>query len=38
MPLGTFSAARMRADLNARTVRLEGRARLRITQGSVRGR
>jgi lipopolysaccharide export system protein LptC len=38
MPLGTFSANTMRADLNARTVRLEGRARLRITQGSVRGR
>lgn len=38
MPLGTFSANRMRADLNARTVRLEGRARLRITQGRVRGR
>lgn len=37
MPLGTFSANRMRADLNARTVRLEGRARLRITQGRVRG-
>ncbi len=37
MPLGTFSANRMRADLNARTVRLDGRARLRITQGRVRG-
>lgn len=37
MPLGTFSANRMRADLNAQTVRLEGRARLRITQGRVRG-
>ena len=38
MPLGTFSANSMRADLNARTVRLEGRARLRITQGRARGR
>ena len=37
MPLGTFSANRMRADLNARTVRLDGRARLRIVQGRVRG-
>lgn len=33
MPLGTFSANRMTADLEARTVRLEGRARLRIVQG-----
>jgi lipopolysaccharide export system protein LptC len=38
MPLGTFSAASMRADLNARIVRLEGRARLRIVQGTARGR
>ena len=38
MPIGTFSGARMAADLNARTVRLEGRARLRIVQGGVRGR
>lgn len=32
MPLGTFSAGTMRADLQARTVTLEGRARLRIVQ------
>ncbi len=38
MPLGTFSANSMRADLNTRTVLLDGRARLRITQGRVRGR
>jgi lipopolysaccharide export system protein LptC len=38
MPLGTFSAGSMRADLNARTVALEGRARLRIVQGAARGR
>jgi lipopolysaccharide export system protein LptC len=38
MPLGTFSAGSMRADLNARTVALEGRARLRIVQGGARGR
>lgn len=38
MPLGTFSGGRMTADLNARTVRLEGRARLRIVQGGARGR
>lgn len=37
MPLGTFSGGRMVADLNARTVRLEGRARLRIVQGGARG-
>jgi lipopolysaccharide export system protein LptC len=37
IPLGTFSANRMRADLNARTVALEGRARLRIVQGAARG-
>ena len=33
MPLGTFSANQMRADLGARTVTLDGRARLRIVQG-----
>lgn len=38
MPLGTFSGSRMVADLNTRTVRLEGRARLRIVQGAARGR
>ncbi len=38
IPLGTFSGARMVADLNARTIRLEGRARLHIVQRPVRGR
>ncbi len=38
IPLGTFSANRMHADLNARTVALDGRARLRIVQGAARGR
>lgn len=33
MPLGTFSAGSMTADLPSRTVTLSGRARLRITQG-----
>ena len=33
MPLGTFSANTMRADLPNRTVLLDGRARLRIVQG-----
>ena len=36
MPLGSFSANRMTADLEARTVILDGRARLRIVQGGVR--
>lgn len=36
MPLGRFSAGRMRADLPNRTVVLEGRARLHIVQGAVR--
>lgn len=36
MPLGSFSADRMTADLDARTVVLDGRARLRIVQGGVR--
>ncbi|MFM9852405.1 MAG: LPS export ABC transporter periplasmic protein LptC [Sphingomonadaceae bacterium] len=36
MPLGTFSAGRMRADLVARTVTLEGRAHLHIDQGAIR--
>jgi lipopolysaccharide export system protein LptC len=36
MPLGSFSANRMTADLEARTVVLNGRARLRIVQGGVR--
>jgi lipopolysaccharide export system protein LptC len=33
MPLGTFSAGRISADLQARTVVLDGRARLHIVQG-----
>lgn len=33
MPLGTFTGSRMKADLNARTVSLEGRAHLHIVQG-----
>ena len=36
MPLGRFSADRMTADLAARRVVLEGRARLHIVQGGVR--
>jgi len=38
MPLGTFSGDRLRADLNARTVVLQGRARLHIVQGAVKAR
>ena len=34
MPLGTFSADRLHADLNAQTVSLVGRARLHIVQGA----
>jgi lipopolysaccharide export system protein LptC len=36
MPLGTFSANRLRADLNLRTVTLDGAARLHIVQGALR--
>ena len=36
LPLGTFSAGTMQADLNARTVTLAGRARLHIVQGQAR--
>lgn len=36
MPLGTFSAGTMRADLSGRVVTLEGRARLRIEQGGAK--
>jgi lipopolysaccharide export system protein LptC len=36
--LGSFSGDRMRADLEARSVTLDGRARLHIVQGAVRGR
>lgn len=36
MPLGSFSADRIMADLGARSVMLEGRARLHIVQGRAR--
>jgi lipopolysaccharide export system protein LptC len=36
MPLGSFSADRMTADLPSREVKLEGRARLHIVQGGLR--
>ena len=36
MPLGTFSAGSIRANLEQRTVTLEGRARLHIVQGGAR--
>ncbi len=36
MPLGSFSANRMEADLGARTVLLDGGARLHIVQGRAR--
>ena len=36
MPLGRFTAGRFRADLNGRTVVLDGRARLHIVQGAIR--
>lgn len=36
LPLGSFSAGRIRADLKARTVTLEGRARLHIVQQQAR--
>jgi lipopolysaccharide export system protein LptC len=38
MPLGTFSAGSLHADLNARTVALAGGASLHIVQGAARGR
>ncbi len=34
--IGTFSANKLRADLNARTVTLAGNAQLRINQGTIR--
>jgi lipopolysaccharide export system protein LptC len=37
MPLGVFSADRLRADLNTRVVMLDGRARLHIVQAQSRG-
>lgn len=36
MPLGRFSADRLEANLNDRTVTLDGRVRVRIVQGSIR--
>lgn len=36
LPLGTFTAGRIRADLANRTVTLDGRARLHIVQGGAR--
>jgi lipopolysaccharide export system protein LptC len=36
LPLGSFSAGRINADLAARTVALDGRAHLHIVQGRVR--
>jgi lipopolysaccharide export system protein LptC len=36
MPLGSFTAGRMTADLDDRRVLLEGRARLHIVQGGLR--
>lgn len=36
VPTGTFSAQSMKADLNERTVTLEGNARLRMTPGKLR--
>ena len=36
MPLGTFSAGRLRADLDARHVILDGRVRLKIVQGGLK--
>ncbi|SCW73624.1 lipopolysaccharide export system protein LptC [Sphingobium faniae] len=38
IPLGTFSGDHLEADLNARTVTLNGRARLRIEQNGLKGR
>jgi lipopolysaccharide export system protein LptC len=36
MPLGQFQAGSLRADLDERTVNLEGGVRLKIEQGAVR--
>lgn len=36
IPLGTFEAGSLSADLGNRTVALEGRARLKITQGNAK--
>lgn len=37
-PVGTFSANQLSADLEGRTVRLQGNARLRIVPGAAKGR
>ena len=36
-PMGTFSGNQLSADLNARTVRIDGNARLRIVPGRAKG-
>jgi lipopolysaccharide export system protein LptC len=36
MKVGTFSAGKLRADVDARIVRLEGGAHLRINQNAIR--
>ena len=38
MPIGTFDADHLRADLEERTVTLQGKARLRIEQNAIKGR
>ncbi|MEZ5656507.1 MAG: LPS export ABC transporter periplasmic protein LptC [Sphingobium sp.] len=38
MPVGTFNADHLRADLDAHTVTLQGNARLRIEQNALKGR
>ncbi|NIJ15599.1 LPS export ABC transporter periplasmic protein LptC [Sphingobium vermicomposti] len=38
IPIGTFSGDHLEADLNARTVTLQGRASLRIEQNGLKGR
>lgn len=38
MPIGTFSADHLEADMGARTVTLNGRASLRIEQNGLKGR
>ncbi|MGC4251713.1 MAG: LPS export ABC transporter periplasmic protein LptC [Sphingobium sp.] len=38
IPIGTFSGDHLEADLNARTVTLNGRASLRIEQNGLKGR
>lgn len=38
MPIGTFDADHLRANLNTHTVTLEGNARLRVEQNAIKGR